>query len=163
VLPAIEREPVAAHRREMAALIAPTDVIVIAGGHVAVLLNRIRLFALAPLFEGRPIIAWSAGAMALSERVVLFHDHPPHGRGIAEVLDAGLGLVRDLVVLPEPRQRLRLDDTHRVGMFAQRFAPTPCVTMDHGARIDVEHGAVVAATGVQRLATDGTIDKAWPA
>ena len=48
--------------------------------------------------------------MAISERVVLFHDSPPQGPGAAEVLDAGLGLVGDVVVLPQPEFRLRLDD-----------------------------------------------------
>ncbi len=75
--------------------------------------------------------------MVLTEKVVLFHDHPPHGQGIAEVLDAGFGLVPGLVVLPDPRRRLRLDDRERVGRLAQRFAPAACVAMDHGRRDDL--------------------------
>jgi hypothetical protein len=161
-LPAADREVVRRHRRELAALIAHTDLVVIAGGHIAVLLNRIRLFGLVELFGGRPILAWSAGAMLLTERVVLFHDNPPHGRGIAEVLDEGLGLVRDLVVLPEPKLRLRLDDRARVAQYAGRFAPSACVAMDGAARITVKGGAVVAAEGVQRLAETGAVEDRWP-
>jgi len=161
-MPAGERDVVATHRRALEALIAPTDVVVIAGGHIAVLLNRIRLFDADGLFGDRPIVAWSAGAMALSERVVLFHDNPPHGQGIAELLDAGLGLVEDLVVLPEPALRLRLDDPTRVAQYAQRFAPAACVAMDHAARIELEAGVAVRAEGVQRLTTDGTIVTRWP-
>jgi peptidase E len=160
-LPAADRDAVRRHRRELAALIAHTDLIVIAGGHIAVLLNRIRLFGLAELFGGRPILAWSAGAMVLTERVVLFHDNPPHGRGIAEVLDEGLGLVNDLVVLPEPRLRLRLDDRARVAEYAGRFAPATCVAMDRTARITVRDGKVIAGEGIDRLTETGLVDSRW--
>ena len=161
-IPARERPAVIAHRRELEQLVAPTAAIVIAGGHVAVLLNRMRLFDVAALFGNRPIIAWSAGAMVLSDRIVLFHDDPPHGKGIAELLEAGLGLAPGIVVLPDPRRRLRLDDTARVAQLAQRFAPAPCVAMDHGARVTLEGGAVTGASGVQRLGEDGAIARSWP-
>jgi hypothetical protein len=158
-LPTRDRPSVAAHRAELAALVAPTDAIVIAGGHIAVLLNRIRLFTALELFGDRPIIAWSAGAMALTERVVLFHDNPPHGRGIAEVLDAGLGLVRGLVVLPDPSARLRLDDPSRVAQYAQRFAPAQCIAMNGSARVSItgDGGAIAGAHAIVRLAADGTV------
>jgi hypothetical protein len=158
-----ERERVAGQRRELTALIAPTDALVIAGGHVAVLLNRLMMFDIVGLTGDRPIVAWSAGAMVLTERVVLFHDHPPYGPPIAEVLDTALGLARGLVVLPHPRLRLRLDDTERVAMLARRFAPAACVAMDHGARITLEDGAIAGGANLQRLAIDGAIDRDWPA
>jgi hypothetical protein len=153
----VSRTAVAQHRRELADAIGPCDAIVIAGGHIAVLLNRIRLFNAVELFGGRPIVAWSAGAMALTERVVLFHDNPPHGRGIAEVLDEGLGLVKRLVALPEPALRLRLDDKGRVSQYAGRFAPAACVAMDCAAQISVKDGAILGATGVQRLLENGAL------
>ena len=62
----------------------------IAGGHVASLLNRLKLFDVLGLAAGKPIFAWSAGAMVLTDRIVLFHDYPPYGSDIAQVLDAGL-------------------------------------------------------------------------
>jgi hypothetical protein len=46
---------------------------------VAVLVNRLRLFGLGDLVADKTVFAWSAGAMAVSERVVLFHDDPPQG------------------------------------------------------------------------------------
>lgn len=153
-----EREHVAHHRRELAAQIAPTDALIVAGGHVAVLLNRMMLFDVLGLTGDRPILAWSAGAMVLTERVVLFHDRPPHGLPIAEVLDTALGLVGGIVALPEPRQRLSLGETDRVAMFARRFAGAACVAMDHGARITIANGVVTGAANIQRLAPDGTID-----
>jgi len=157
-----EREEVARHRRELAELIGETEALVIAGGHVAVLLNRLMMFDVIGMLADRPIVAWSAGAMVLTERVVLFHDHPPYGEPIAEVLDTALGLAHDLVVLPEPRLRLRLDDEARLATFSQRFAPAACVAMDHGARITLHDGMVTGAARVQRLRHDGTIDPRWP-
>jgi hypothetical protein len=100
--------------------------------------------------------------MVLTERVVLFHDHPPYGPPIAEVLDTALGLAPGLVVLPNPRLRLRLDDDERVAMLARRFQPAACVAMDHGARITIANGAVTGGASLQRLAPDGTIDRGWP-
>jgi hypothetical protein len=155
------RAVLARHVEELRAAIEPTHAIVIAGGHVAVLLNRLRLFGIAELAGARPIVAWSAGAMALTERVVLFHDDPPHGQAISEVLDAGLGLARDLVVLPEPRLRLDLDDVVRVGELAQRYAPAVCVAVDHGAQIWVDGGRAVRAVSAQRLDPSGIVEQAW--
>jgi hypothetical protein len=151
----------ARHLAELRALIEPTQALVIAGGHVAVLLNRLRLFELFELAGPRPIVAWSAGAMALTDRVVLFHEDPPHGQAISEVLDAGLGLAHDVVVLPEPRLRLDLDDAIRVSELAQRYAPAVCVALDHGAQLWVEAGRVVRGVAAQRLDPSGVVEPAW--
>jgi hypothetical protein len=156
-----ERPVVRRHLAELREAIAPTEAIVIAGGHVAVLLNRLRLFCVPELAEGRPIIAWSAGAMALTERVVLFHEDPPHGQAISEILEAGLGIARDIVVLPEPRLRLHLEDQARVGELAQRYAPATCVAIDHGAQVYLEDGRAVRAVEAQRLDASGAVDRAW--
>ena len=154
----VEREALARHVRELRDVIAPTAALAIAGGHVAVLLNRLRLFDVVALAGKRPIIAWSAGAMALTERVVLFHDDPPHGQAISEVLDAGLGLAPDLVVLPEPRLRLRLDDRERVGELAQRYAPAPCVALDPGAQLWHQRGRVTRSIAARVLSPTGTVE-----
>jgi hypothetical protein len=155
------RTVLARHIAELRAAIEPTQAIVITGGHVAVLLNRLRLFRIAELAGPRPIVAWSAGAMALSERVVLFHDDPPHGQAISEVLDAGLGLARGLVVLPEPRLRLRLDDPARVGELAARHAPAQCIALDHGAQIWVDGGRAIRTSSAQRLDPSGRVEQGW--
>jgi hypothetical protein len=133
---------------------------VIAGGHVAVIVNRLRLFGLLELAGARPIIAWSAGAMALTERIVLFHDDPPHGQAISEVLDAGLGAIPELVVLPDARTRLRLGDTARVGELAQRYAPASCIAMDRGSQIWIDDGRIARAVAAQRLDSSGRVE-AW--
>lgn len=135
------RAAVAGQRAELARILGDCEAVVIAGGHVAVLLNRLRLFRLDTLLRDKPLIAWSAGAMALTDRVVLFHDSPPQGAGWAELLDFGLGLAPDVVVLPHARRRLRLDDPIRVRLLSRRFRPAACVPLDEGDHIDRIAGA----------------------
>ena len=89
----LERDTVARHREELENLLKDAAGLMVAGGHVAVLLNRIRLFGLGDLCADKTVVAWSAGAMVLTERLVLFHDHPPQGPGNAEVLENGIGFV----------------------------------------------------------------------
>lgn len=155
----LERIAVARHRKKLAAIISATDAIVIAGGQIATLLNRLRLFDVLGLIEHRPIIAWSAGAMVLSERVILFHDSPPHGEPIAEMLDTGLGLVPGAVILPDPRTRLRLDDRERVSELAQRFAPAACLGMPPGSSLTLVDGAVTASSRLLRLHASGIVSE----
>lgn len=129
-----ERPALREQRQQVADLISDCQVVAIAGGHVATLLGRMRLFDMGTLLAGRSVIAWSAGAMVLAERVVLFHDRPPEGPGNAEVLDVGLGLAPGVVALPHATKRLALDDMPRMAMFAQRFSPAMCLALDPYAR-----------------------------
>ena len=141
---------------EILGLLNGARAIVIAGGHVGVLRNRMEFFGLGDVLRralagGTSVIAWSAGAMALTDRVVLFHDDGPVGLSDAEVLDRGLSLVHGLVVLPHARERLVLDDVAKVALMAERFAPRPCIGMENGAWLSIEdrrvinHGAPEAA------------------
>ena len=139
------------------AILANSAAVLIAGGHVAVLLNRLRLFDLGATLATRPLIAWSAGAMAVSERVVLFHDHPPQGASHPEVLEAGLGLVAAVVALPHAGARLALEDRLRVGTLARRFAPARCLALDHGSLARWHRGKLVAASDLRRLTRSGRL------
>lgn len=121
-------------REELGEVIEGCDAVAIAGGHVATLLGRMRLLDIAGQLRGKPVIAWSAGAMVLTDRVVLFHDRPPEGPGNAEVLDIGLGLAPGVVALPHATKRLAMDDMPRMAMFAQRFSPAMCLALDPYAR-----------------------------
>ena len=150
-----ERPSVARHRAEIAALVAGCEAVAIAGGHVASLINRLALFGIGELLGARPVFAWSGGAMAVSERVVLFHDDPPQGPGASEVLDAGLGLCPGAVFFPEPEKRLRLDRKDRVAGLARRFAPSLCLTLPARARVTWREGRFSSAHGVQRLRSSG--------
>jgi peptidase E len=150
----------ATQQSEVVKLVASAATVCIAGGHVAVLLNRLRLFGLAQALRTRPVAAWSAGAMVVSDRVVLFHDHPPQGAGNAEVFEAGLGLVRAAVLLPHAATRLATDDPHRVALFARRFAPSACYSLDDGNLLLWRRGRLAIAAGSRRLARSGRLEPA---
>lgn len=133
-----EHPLIAAHRAEVAQLLAAAGAVVITGGHVGELLDALHLFNVVPAGLDRlPVIAWSAGAMVLTERVVLFNDNASRGPRAPEVYDDGLGLVPDAVVLPSARQRLQMQETARMGLLARRFAPAACVPLDPGARVQL--------------------------
>jgi hypothetical protein len=157
----LERPAIAKNVRELRAAIEPCDALVIAGGHVAVLLNRLAMFDVLGLVGKRSIVAWSAGAMTLAERIVLFHDDPPHGQAISEILDAGLARVRGLVILPDARDRLRLDDRERVGELAGRYTPASCITLDPGAQLWIDGDRIVRTVEAQRLDPDGSVQVGW--
>lgn len=128
---------VAPRHREAVSMIREARGVCIAGGHVAVLRNRIDFFGLgAALSQAKSMVAWSAGAMVLTRRIVLFYDDPPEGSSHAELLDEGLGLLDRCVLLPHARRRLRLDDASRISLLATRFAPHTCIALENGAWLD---------------------------
>lgn len=155
----LSRAAVVTHQQEIAAILAESGAVLVAGGHVEVLLNRLRFFGLRELLLDRAIIAWSAGAMALTERIVLFHDHPPQGAGNAEIADAGLGLFPGTVALPHAGARLRLGDPKRVALFARRFAPARCMTLDAGAQMIWRDGRLDTIKASQLLQRRGGLGR----
>jgi hypothetical protein len=157
-----EREKVARERSGVARILGEAAALVVTGGHVAVLLNRLRLFGVRELAAHLPIIAWSAGAMALTERVVLFHDHPPQGAGNAGVLDRGLGLCPRLVALPDGRKRLELENPFRVSVLARRFEPDACVVLGEGEWIEYDGESWRSRAGALRLGRDGALETPRP-
>lgn len=152
----LERPSVAGQIAEIREIVKGCDAIVIAGGHVASLLNRLRLFDIARLCAGKTVFAWCGGAMAVSERVILFHHSPPQGPGAAEVLDEGLALVGDVVCLPQPELRLRLDDRERIRVMARRFAPATCLALPARSRVTWLKRGPKNPRGVMALRDDGT-------
>ena len=155
----LERTAVQKERREIEKQLAGVSCLLVAGGHVGVLHHRMQLFELCALWGDRPVIAWSAGAMALSERVVLFHDDPPQGSSFAEVMESGFALLPDFVALPHARHRLQTDDSVRVRMLSRRFAPAMCALLDYRARFDLRHGKWTAHKGAQQLGFDGLVEE----
>ena len=151
------RPAVPRHLAALERLVERAEAILVAGGHVAVLLNRLRLFDSGRLLARRTLLAWSAGAMAVAERVVLFHHSPPQGYGNSEILDRGLGLVRGVVAFPHAHRRLRLDDPRRMELLARRFAPADCLTLDDGAWMIDREGEREYVRGVARLGADGLV------
>jgi len=154
----LDRPALAAQRAEIARLVDGVSALAIAGGHVAALINRLRLFDVIGLAGERPVLAWSGGAMACASRIVLFHDHPPFGSGNAQLLDHGLGLEEALVFLPHARRRLDLADTVRTGRLARRFKDSTLAVLEDGAILTWQRGAGWSADeGCLVLGEDGAL------
>lgn len=149
------------HRRTIAAEIEASEALVIAGGHVVALLNRMRLFDVFAAVKKRPIVAWSAGAMTLTDRIILFHDSPPFGKNLAQVLDQGMGLCPGVVVLPDMARRVRLDNRGAIERFARRMAPADCLALDAGSRLFFNEGALERVESSAQLTQSGEVQREW--
>ncbi len=150
------------HRKEIEAALSGAQVLCVAGGHVGVLLHRLDLFDLMDLWGDRPVIAWSAGAMALSERVVLFqHGHSLVGAGVdVEVMEKGLCTLPGIVPMPHSRKRLDLRDQVSLELLARRMSPSQCVLLDDGDRLDFDGVKWHAHAGGRTLDLAGHIVEA---
>jgi hypothetical protein len=150
-----DRPVIAGHRAEVAGVLRDAVAVVVAGGHVGVLADALHLFNIAASLRSA-VIAWSAGAMALAERIVLFHDRSAHGPGHPEIYGSGLSVFRSVVPLPHARARLLLDDAPRMAVFARRFAPARCVLLETGTRMDTDSDGG-CPPGTRVLAGDGRV------
>jgi Peptidase family S51 len=149
--PVTGSELVMRHRHEVAELLRDAVGLAVAGGHVGILLRCLRLFDVVAAPE-LPVVAWSAGAMAMTERVVLYNDNGPQGVQGAELWDRGVGRVRDVVAMPHARRRLRLDDPVQARVFVRRFAPATCLLLDDGTTVEI--GADGGVPAGARVLTD---------
>ena len=134
----------------------------IAGGHVAILRNRMNFFGLHHvirdfLMSGKPIYSWSAGAMVLSEKIVLYYDNPPQGEGHPEILDEGLNIFRNMIMFPHAHERLDLNDTNRIKKLAKRFAPQLCIGLESNAYLHFD-GSTIHDLGPERSSFVMTAD-----
>ncbi len=131
------RPSLARHREVVARRLADAGTLLVAGGHVGILYDRMRLFGVTEaLPEQLPVAGWSAGAMVLTDRILLFHDSPPQGPGDAEIHGPGFGLAPAVACLPHASSRLDLDDAARVALLARRVgAAALAVALDDGQRV----------------------------
>jgi hypothetical protein len=150
-----DRPVVTEHRAAVEELVGSAGALVITGGHVGVLGWVLHLFGVAAALRS-PVIAWSAGAMALTDRIVLFHDRAPQGPGNPEAYRRGLSVVHDMVALPHARARLLIDDAERMAVFARRFAPARCVLFEQGTRVDTDARGT-CPPGTRILGEDGRV------
>jgi hypothetical protein len=142
------------NRAEVEGILADARVLAVAGGHVGMLLRSMQFFLVRPPAE-LPVVAWSAGAMAMTRTVVLFNDMAPTMQG-AEVWDRGLGRVEKVVALPHARLRLRLDDRIRMQVLAARFAGSACLLLDDGAKVEIGPDGTLPP-GARIVRADGTV------
>lgn len=155
-----ERLRVVEHRQQVAEVLGSAAALAITGGHVGVILKCLQLFA-DRIPPSLPVVAWSAGAMALGERIVLFNDKAVDGSRHAEVYRRGVGLFDKVVPLPHARRRLDLHDEVRVAGFARRFAGACCLVLDDGAVVRLtDDGRCPPGAPVL---TDGGLVATWEA
>jgi hypothetical protein len=157
--PPHERPAIAAHRDAVAAAVDQCAAVVIAGGHVGVLTDCLHVCNVGATLGERPVVAWSSGAMAIAERVMVVDDHDLGGRP-DEVLGPGIGVVRGVVPLPAAAGRLRIDDRNHLALLARRLAPRACVLLDEGDRVPFDRHGVPDLTRARVVAPDGMITPA---
>ncbi|NLJ55313.1 MAG: type 1 glutamine amidotransferase-like domain-containing protein [Intrasporangiaceae bacterium] len=146
---------IAGHRGEVAEILDSSALLAIAGGHVSFLMRCLRLFEAFPSPD-LPVVGWSAGAMVLTDHIVLYHDKGPAGVQPAEVWDRGLGRVPRVIAMPHARRRLALDDVHRNLVLAHRFAPARVLLLDDGMQVRIgDDGSLPAEARV--VTAEGTI------
>jgi len=150
-------ELLASHHEELAAELAGMKTVLITGGNVIVLLNRLRLFGMPDLLGRHDLIAWSAGAMVLSDLVVLYHDRTAQGRRDPEVIAPGCSVLPGYVFLPAASKRLRLGDRVRVDLLGRRFSPAACLTLDSGAELLFHGDRLVSAGAARRVGQGGRL------
>lgn len=144
------------HRGEIGAVLDECEAVVIAGGNVRTLLWTLRFFDVA-LRPEQTVVAWSAGAMALTDEVVLFHDFTPLGVTAAEVHDRGLGRLPGVIALPHAKRRLRLDDHERMSVLARRFAEHRLLLLDDGAVVRFPDGVTELPDGARVIDRTGHV------
>lgn len=130
--------------------------LLIAGGHLGVLLNRLNLCRLLRHAQV-PVIAWSGGAMALGEKAVFFHHFPPHGMGDTELSRSGMRWYRGLLVFPRCRERLNLKSRVEIALLARRFGDDLCLALDQDSWLEWSSERLVRSEHVQCLQVDGRV------
>jgi hypothetical protein len=155
-VPPHEREVIADHRAEVAAIVDECVAVVVAGGHVRVLTDCLHLSNLGAVLGDRPLVAWSSGAMAVAERVMVVDDDDLADRP-DEVLDAGIGAVRGVVPIVAAGHRLRPDNRNHLAVLARRVAPRVCVLLDEGDRLPCDPDGVPDFQLARVVAPDGTV------
>ena len=125
-------------RAQLEARILAADTVLLFGGSPQKLLAPFRFFDLRPalletLRRGATVVASSAGALVLCERMIVYDERngDPTQRDF-RLLDAGLGLVGGLQILPHCMDRIHTDDADNLAYLARRFGsriPGPIVAV----------------------------------
>ena len=153
-----ERPAIREQREELEGLLAGAAAVVLTGGHVAVIRNRLLLLGLADALAPLPVLAWSAGAMVLTPRVVLFHDRLPGGAARPEILGDGLSLLPGIALFPDAGIRLDLGDRQSLAELSGRVNPDRAVLLDPGDMVHWDGRAWSSPDGVRTLSGDGEVE-----
>ena len=152
-----ERPAVREEKDEVERLLAEAAAVVLTGGHVAVIRNRLLLLGLGEALARLPILAWSAGAMVLTRHIVLFHDRLPGGSAPPEILGRGLAVVPGVALFPDAGTRLDLEDRQGLGKLAGRLAPERAVLLEPGDLIRWDGRRWSSPAGIRILSLEGEV------
>lgn len=153
-----ERPAVREEKEAIERLLSDTAAVVLTGGHVAVIRNRLLLLGLQDALARRPVLGWSAGAMVLTPRVVLFHDRLPGGSAHPAILGDGLALLPGVALFPDARVRLDLDDRQGLSELSGRVAPDRAVLLDPGDLIRWDGRSWSSPEGIRLLSRGGEVE-----
>jgi peptidase E len=124
--------------------ILAANTIMLFGGRLDRLLDALRFFRLRDalgeaLRRGVQIVAMSAGAMVLCERVIVYDDMAATRRDF-QLYDRGLALVRDVQLFPHCTERIQTDDPDNLAYLARRFRHHACVGLNQRSFLLFEPG-----------------------
>lgn len=125
--------------------ILEANAIILFGGHLDLLLDALRFFRLRDVLaealrRGTQIVAMSAGAMVLCERVIIYDDFSSQRRDF-QLYDRGLSLVRDIQLFPHCMERIQTDDPDNLAYLARRFRHHACVGLNQRSFLLFEPGS----------------------
>lgn len=152
------RPSVCGYRDQVLERVHRCEALLIAGGHVGVLLNRLSLSRLLKHLAV-PVIAWSGGAMAMGDRLVFYHQFIPHATGDAELSRHGMKWFHSLLPFPRADERIKLDSQIEVALLARRFQPDVCLALDHDSVLEWSSSELIRSERVRQLGTDGTVSE----
>lgn len=153
-----ERPAVREEKDELERLLAEAAAVVLTGGHVAVIRNRLLLLGLGEALARLPVLAWSAGAMVLTPRIVLFHDRLPGGSARPEILGEGLRVLPGVALFPDARTRLDLEARRSLAELCSRMTPDRAVLLDSGDMIHWDGRRWSAPDGIRVVSDEGEVE-----
>jgi hypothetical protein len=148
-----ERPSIQRYRERVRERIEECRGLLIAGGHVGVLLNRL---SLSGLLDGwrHPVAAWSGGAHVLGATLVFYHQRLPHEAWDLEYSRAGWGWYRQWQLFTRPAERFDLAQRRELAVVARRV-PQLCLLVPPPAELEWDPERGWQGSGIERLTLAG--------
>jgi hypothetical protein len=154
------RPSIFSYRRRVLDRLRGCRALLIAGGHIGVLLNRLKLSRLLDHLDV-PVIAWSGGAMALGDQVCFYHHFIPHADGQVELSRYGMRWFSGLQLFPRARDRLDWSDRVELALLSRRIKGR-CLLLDRDSELEWSSSRLTRASGVRALTSEGLIEEWQP-
>ena len=124
--------------------ILESDTLFFLGGEPGELLNALRFFDLRgalqeALRRGATMVAISAGALVLCERMIIYNEYSPDPtKREFRLFDRGMGVVGGVQILPHCMDRIHTDDPDNLAYLARRFSSHACIGLNEESFLLVE-------------------------